>query len=234
MIQLIDKNIGELGHHITVVTNGAEPRYAYTIGAIQKLGFELLFAGGAYFVYEEVLEIINNVIKYLKESPGHNHFKVNSYGEFTIAKVHPSWSKLMMLGYFDYYKTTDVNAFQLIPGPQHYTFDIPDMSVEWKESTQPVWKWLSKKWDYAFPESSNIITNLDALRGSKVTEVMRTEVNEWEAFAGAGPEIEKEEIRIVSVGTLLGLDSSLEPILDLSVGKGIWRDQTELIWNAWN
>jgi len=46
MIELINKNVEKFGHHITVVGSGAEPRYAYTVGVTQKLGFELLFAGG--------------------------------------------------------------------------------------------------------------------------------------------------------------------------------------------
>lgn len=234
MKELINKNIEKFGHHITVVTSGAEPRYAYTIGVTQKSGFELLFAGGLYFMYEEILEIINSAVTHLQEFPKNNRFKINSYGEFAIVKAHHSWSRLMMLGYFDYYRRYDVDVFQIIPDSQHYTLEIPDMSIEWSESAQPVWKWLSKKWDYPFPESSTVVTDMDFLRGKKITELMRWHVDEWEAFTEPGSEVRKEDIRVISIGTLIGLDFSVDPVLRLSVGKGIWRNETDLIWRDWN
>lgn len=230
----IRDNIKKYGHHITFVTNGAEPRYAYTIGVYEKFGFELVFAGGIYYMQNEVKDIINDIVSQLKLPDKSDLFTMETYGQFKLSKIHHSWNKLMMLGFFDYYKLNNVQAFQIIPAPEYFTLDIPNMSKEWMESSEPVWKWLSKKWGYLVPEDSKVTTNINSLHGEKITEVMRWEKDEWEAFAGAGPDVEKKDIRIVSLGTLLGIDPSLEPILNLKIGKGIWRDSTELKWHKWN
>lgn len=229
----IKDNIRKSGHHITFVTNGAEPRYAYTIGVNEKFGFELVFAGGIYYMQNEVIEIINTIVNQMELLDKSDFYRLESYGLFKLSEVHHSWNKLMMIGFFDYYKLNSVQTFQIIPDSEHFTLDVPDMSKEFVESLEPVWKWLSKKWDYLVPEDSKVITNIDSLRGEKITEVMRWD-DEWEAFAGSGPEVDKKDIRIVSAGTILGIDSSLEPILNLKIGKGIWRDSTELKWHNWN
>jgi hypothetical protein len=229
----IEKNIREHGFHITIVANGVEPRYAYTIGINKVLGFELLFAGGVFFMKDEVLEIINKIFNSLKHSSIQGAIEVNPYGIFRLTKAHSSWCKLMMLGYYDYFKENEVQAFQILPNSDHFTLDIPDMSVEWTDS-HPIWKWLFKKWDYPVPQESTVTTNLEALQGESITEIMRWGEDEWEAFAGAGPDVKEASVRVVSLGTLVGIDKSLEPMLSLTIGKGLWRDIEELDWKEWN
>ena len=63
------------------------------------------------------------------------------------------------------------------------------MSQTWSPQSEPVWGWLAEDWNYPVPEKSIAATNLDALRGKPITEVMRWEEEEWEMFAGAGPDI---------------------------------------------
>jgi hypothetical protein len=77
------------------------------------------------------------------------------------------------------------------------------------------------------------VTNLDALRGKPITEAVRWEENEWELFAGAGPDVEDHDIRIVSLGTLLGSDRSIEVVAGLAVGEGLWRHPADLKWQPW-
>lgn len=79
---------------------------------------------------------------------------------------------------------------------------------------------------------SEAITDVAALRGDRITEACRWEENEWELFAGAGPDVAKEEMRVVSLGTLLAADSSLEAVLTLTVGTGLWRDAIS-DWHPW-
>ncbi len=52
-------------------------------------------------------------------------------------------------------------------------------------------------------------------------------------FAGAGPDVGKEEVRVVPLGTLLGADRTLEMVTTLDVGRGVWRDREDLIWQPW-
>ena len=233
--KLIQSNIDQYEYHVTVVRGALQPRYAYTIGLIGLFNFELIFAGGIYYLKDDLLQIFNEIVKELKrEDYSHDkEVKVGSLGTFSLLCVNPSWSKLMLLGVFDYYKTSDVRAFQIIPDSNHYTLDIPNMSKEWNVSSEPVWQWLVRKWDYGVPENSTVVTNINALLGEAVTEVMRCEDNEWEMFAGAGPEVQKKDMRVVSLGTILGIDRTLLPAINLEIGKGLWRESADSDWNNW-
>jgi hypothetical protein len=85
---------------------------------------------------------------------------------------------------------------------------------------------------YPVPRESVALTDLGALQGKRITEVMRWEQDEWEMFAGAGPDIPEVERRVVPLGILLAADPSLLPTVDLRVGTGFWRDaQSE--WHPW-
>ena len=51
------------------------------------------------------------------------------------------------------------------------------------------------------------ITHVPVLFGGPATEVVRWGTDEWEIFASAGPDVPKEDRRIVPLGVLLGLES---------------------------
>ncbi len=234
-LALIKSNIDKKGYHTTTVTSSLVPRYVYTIGLYEKFGFELIFAGGIYFMKNELLSIFDAVINELKKGLNLNDKKVTigNFGSFSFVKVKTSWSKLMLLGVFDYYKINEAEVLQIVPDFEHYTLDIPRMENEWNIDSEPIWQWLDHEWGYPVPKNSSVVTNLDALAGKKITEVMRWEENEWEMFAGAGPDVPKEHMRVVSLATILGIDKTLEPAINLNIGKGIWRDANELKWNDW-
>lgn len=65
-----------------------------------------------------------------------------------------------------------------------------------------------------------------------MTEACRWEDDYWELFAGVGPDVPREETRIVELGTMLAADPSLAPIRDLEVGGGIWREDGSE-WHVW-
>lgn len=231
--ETIKSNISQHGHHVTIVKSDLQPRYAYTIGVTEKLGFELIFAGGIYYMSEDVLKIINYIVDKLNTSSTEDVFVIDELGSFSLSKADISWSRLMMLGAFDYYQQKNIKALQIIPDSEHSTLDIPNMTNEWHEVSEPVWKWLVKKWDYPVSGKSKVITNIDSIRGKKITEIMRWEKDEWEAFVGNSDEVKKDDIRVISLATIIGIDSSLLPMLNLNVGKGLWRDPIEMEWNAW-
>ena len=93
--------------------------------------------------------------------------------------------------------------------------------------------WLKSPWNYPIPKRSIAITNLDALKGKAIAEAARWEENEWELFAGAGPDVDKADVRIVPLGTLIGADSSLEAAAGLDVGQALRRDPDDLEWREW-
>ena len=140
---------------------------------------------------------------------------------------------MLTLGVFDYYNQTGIQVWQILPDDNHRTLDVPDMSQAFEVVSQPIWQWLSRKWNYPVPSGSMSVTDLNVLFGKKATEVTRWETDEWEIFSGAGPDTPKEVMRIVPLGLLLGIDNSLERVVHLEIGKGLWRDDVEFKWNDW-
>jgi hypothetical protein len=73
----------------------------------------------------------------------------------------------------------------------------------------------------------------DALRGEPITELTRWAADEWEMFAGAGPDVLEADLRVVPLATLVGFDPSLVAALSIEVGTGLWREDGESEWNEW-
>jgi len=234
-LKLIDTHIKEYGYHITIVTSCPNPRYAYSIGLSDLVNFEIIFAGGIIYSKDEVEIIFDAVVDKLKTEKNINDLKiyVENLGFFSLSNVDDSWCKLMMLGVFDYYKVDKVKAYQIIPDSIHYTLDIPDMSKGRTDSTEPIWQWLNQEWGYSVPVNSTVITNINTLFGEEITELTRWENDEWEMFAGPGPDVKKEDVRVVPLATILGIDKSILPALKLDIGEGLWRDSRESEWNNW-
>lgn len=235
-LELINSNIEKYKFHLTTVNSPTEPRYIYSIGLKELFGFELIFAGAINYLKEEVSQIFEEIFEHLKkgENMADKKIKVGNIGNFSFSNVDESWSKLMMLGVFDYYKIKEINAFQIIPDLSHFTLDTPDMSKQFNVSSEHVWQWLVKEWDYNVPANSTVTTNVAALLGKPITEIVRCEVNEWEMFAGPGPDVEFKDMRIVSLATMIGIDRSLSPSINLDIGDGLWRESSNSDWNKWD
>ncbi|MDO7853287.1 DUF4262 domain-containing protein [Hymenobacter convexus] len=234
-LRKIESNISQHGYHVTIVTGSELPRFAYTIGCKETLGSEFVFAGGENYSQFDISEIFNETASTAKkESDWHNlSVSIASLGSFSVVQADKSWSKLLTLGVFDYYNQTEIQVWQILPDANHRTLDVPDMSKNFEVSAQPIWQWLSRKWNYPVPSGSMAVTNLAVLFGERAIEATRWEKDGWEIFSGAGPDTPKEEMRIVPLGLLIGIDKSLEPVVHLEIGKGLWRDSDGLEWNNW-
>ncbi len=234
MLDRIRENIARSGQHVYVVSGEDTPRFAYTIGVSESLGVELILAGAIFYMKDEVVKIINDIAAQLKAQRDREVFEVAGLGSFTLRKVHSSWATEFMLGAFDYYQKRDIPALQIVPDKAHWTIDVPDMSVPWSATKEPVWQWLHEPWTYPVPKDATAATNLAALRGDRITEVTRWEEDEWEMFAGAGPDVAKDEMRVVSLGTLVAADKSLVPVMNLAIEEGLWRDPgPDSEWHPW-
>jgi hypothetical protein len=233
----IKNNIDNYSFHITVVKAKEYPRFGYTIGNYEKYNCEFIIAGNINFQYEEVLTIFGEVILKFSEIHENSNIRITTskFGSFSLSKIHSSWSKKMMLGVYDYYNIADFTAYQILADNEHFTLDIPNISIEWNPKDLAIWKWLDEdiKWNLDVPRDSIVITNLSSLFGEKITEVMRWEENEWEAFTQNGEEINSEDIRIVPIGVLLGIDDTLKSILKLDIEKGLRRDEKNIEWIDW-
>jgi hypothetical protein len=230
----IRHNIEHSGFHLYIITGGAVPRFAYTIGLRESLGTELVLAGAIYYSADDIKRIVHTIREQLRAG---KQFKsvlpVEGLGLFTLRQAHNSWTRSLMLGALDYYKVTDILAMQIVPDEHHTTIDVPDISREWSAETEPVWQWLHVPWEYKVPRTSTATTNLDALHGGRITEVTRWEAGEWEMFAGPGLDVSDDEARIVPLGCLLAADPSLVPAVELEHGKGLWRDAEQDDWHPW-
>jgi Domain of unknown function (DUF4262) len=233
-LDLIREKIARSGHHVYVVSGGQTPRFAYTIGVSESIGVELILAGAFFYFSEEVIQIVNNIATQLKARRDRETLEVAVRGSFTLRKVHSSWATELMSGAFDYYQNSDIPALQIAPNGSRWTIDVPDMSVPWNATTEPVWRWQHEPWTYPVPTDSTAATNLAALRGEPITEVMRWEENQWEIFAGAGLDVPKDDMRVVPLGTLLAADESLVSAVHLAIGEGLWRDPApKSEWHPW-
>ncbi len=234
-LDLIRSNITNYGYHITTVNSDTEPSYSYSIGLSNTLGYELVFAGGYSYLHNDILLIFNDIVNSLINSKNNpkDRFKVNGLGEFSLNLIHESWVINMLLGAIHFFKNKEIKAYQIIPDKDKFSLEIPNMSIEFTPKKFPIWKWLVNNWDLNVPKNSTVTTNLKALYGEKITEVMRWEIDNWEMFAGNGTEVEESDIRIVPIGVIIGIDDSILPALNLDIEKGLWRDISDLEWNAW-
>lgn len=236
MLTTIQLNIAKFGCHIYLVSgNGPNPRYAYTIGVSQIIGAELILAGASFYSAEDVFQIINEIAAKLsiQRSWYQLSFEVGSLGVFSLHEADSTWTTNLMLGALDFYNTKEIPALQIVPKQEYWTIDIPDLTKSWSAVAEPVWQWLSKPWKYQVSEKSIAVTNLEALRGERITEAVRWEEDNWELFAGAGPDVPQADIRPIPLGTLLAIDQSLISVLNLEIGQGLWRDSSELGWHPW-
>ena len=235
-LRRIRDNIARSGHHIYIVAGEETPRFAYTIGVSEAIGVELILAGACFYSNRVVVQIINNLVPRLKSGDDWeaSRFDLAGLGSFILRKAHASWATELILGALDYYAANEIPALQIVPDKTCWTIDVPDMSAPSSTSTEPVWRWLHEAWTYPVPKKARAATDLAALRGKRITEAMRWEEEEWELFSGAGPDIAKDELRMVPLGTLLAVDETLVPVLELPIGEGLWRDaDPDSEWQPW-
>jgi hypothetical protein len=199
-----------------------------------SLGAEFVLAGAYFYKLDDVPKIIGSMVAELKV-PGAletRKIDVERLGVFSLRKVHMNWAAMLIQGALDFCHVTEIQAFQIVPDRAHWTLDIPDMSEPWSPVTAPAWRWLREEWTYPVPSKSVAITNLGVLRGERITEAMRWEEDEWEIFAGIGPDVPAGERRVVPLGILLAADESLLPVVNLTIGTGLWRDAASE-WHPW-
>lgn len=235
-LKVIKENITLHGFHYTVVSGGDVPRFVYTIGCSEKNGVELLFAGGEYYSIVEVDLFLKGVILCINNDVDLTEIRLNvsELGSFRLMQTHPSWAQLLALGVFDYYQNANIDVWQIVPDDAHYTLEIPDTTIAFDIQSNKVWQWLVRDWDYPVPAHATAIVNLPVLFGQPATEVMRWEEDEWEIFSGPGPDVPEEDMRVVALATLIGIDPSIEPVVQLEIKKGCWRENAESEWNEWS
>lgn len=231
-LERIRNNISRHGHHVYTISGGGPlPRFVYTIGLSERVGAELILAGGIYFMGDETLRVVNTIAA--EWAPGKESYTIESLGRFSLRKADLSWTGRLMSGAVDFYGNTSIAAWQIVPEPAYWTLDIPDMRRPWSAEEEPVWQWMHVPWTLPVSSSSTAATDLAALRGDRITEAARWEEDEWDLFAGDSANVPEEEARIVPLGTLLAVDPSLMPAVTLPVGRALLRDADDGEWQPW-
>jgi hypothetical protein len=231
----IRETIAKHGFHTYVVTGGGDPHFGYTIGLTESLGVELILAGTYFYRLADVSKVIDSIARKLVPPVAWDTVSIDAdpWGSFLFRRVDMSWATALMLGAFDYYRGKSIEAYQIVPDEKHWTIDVPDLSQPWSSTQAPGWRWIKEEWKYPVPNTSVALTDLNTLRGGRITEVMRWEEDQWEIFSGSGPEIPESERRVVPLGILLEADKSLLPALELRLETGFWRDKGESEWHPW-
>jgi hypothetical protein len=230
----IEENIRTSGFHIYLVGGGQSPRFSYTIGLRESLGSELVLAGAIYYTGEQVYRILHEVRRQLAAGASAEHvLHTDDLGGFALRRAHASWTRALLLGALDYYRLSEVDAYQIVPDEDHWTIDVPDMTVERTPASAPMWRWLDEEWSYPVPKKSHVETDLDALRGARIVEAARWEDDYWEMFTTSHDQVNDDESRVVPLGCLLAVDPTLAPVLDLAVGEGLVRAAGG-DWRVWD
>lgn len=223
----IRANIEKTGWHIYLVSGGESPRYAYTIGLSEIFGSELILAGAAMIASRDVGKLVNSIARECRDNPdaGTGTITVQGIGKFQLHPTDASWRKNMIFGAFDFLDKEDVPALQILPEEDLRTIDVPKMSEPWSPDANPVWRWLDGGWPYdGIAASTHVTTNLDAMKGFAVSELMRWDAEEWEMYSGDHEDVPEDEVMKVPLATLLAFDASLEPALTVPHGTGLFRD----------
>lgn len=228
-LEIIKTNIKNNDYHLTLVNGGQNPEYSYSIGLTEKFGFELIIAGG-FISIEDNESIFRYVYQQLQSGSTVDSKFILSDNTFYLNKVDSSWCEKLMLGVYDYYNVDKITAYQIIP--ENRTLDTPLISQP-IIANDPIWKWLDSAWNINVPKNSYVITDIDSLKGKTIVELMRWEDHVWEMFSGPGPDFKEEDVRIVPLGTILGIDDTLQRTVNLVIGKGLWRDNKDSEWNDW-
>lgn len=237
-LQLISENIKNSGRHIYSVMGGESPRYLYTIGLAEKRGLELVLPGFAHLSTRFCAELLNQIADGLENGgePSSWSLEHTDLGQLSLCPVHDSWATRLLLGATDYYGHSEFKAWQIVAEQERSTIDVPNLSLPYSRDTQPVWQWLDGGWPYQVSSDSVAVTNLDALRGYGISELVRWEELEWEMFSGPAPEIPENELFKVPLATLLAFDPTLVEALDLPLGEGLFRhyeDDGPGPWKSW-
>lgn len=236
MLEQIRKNIETCGFHIYQIPPGPCPRYLYTIGLSEKIGFELILAGTSYLEDDNAGELVQLIGDELLKTKSKRSFskKLGRQSiEFRITKVHPTWSEKLILGAADYYQSPTIKAMHLTIEEKFQTLDCADLTKPFGKTAMSAWKWLACKWPFKIPEESMALTNLNALFGKRLTQIACWENDTWAVFSGFTENQPYSRIREVALGTFLGIDSSLEFIPRMKLNDSFWRARGKTEWEDW-
>jgi hypothetical protein len=121
-LEIIKTNINKNDYHPTLVNGGQNPEFSYSIGLTEKLGYELIIAGG-FISIKDNESIFRHVYQQLQAGSTVDSKFILSDNSFYLNKVDSSWCEKLMLGVYDYYNVDEIMAYKIIP--ENRTLDTP-------------------------------------------------------------------------------------------------------------
>ena len=230
-LRLIERNIAAHGWHVYGVLDGAAPRFHYTIGLLEKIGFELVFAGGYFYSFDDIASIVNGCGVALLRGAALNIENVP--GTFTLGDVCAEWSKALLLGANDWYGHT-VRAKQIIPEAPYLTRDVPDMSLPASHEKNAAWVSHFSDSPDDMPEDTTVLTDLGFLRGAHATHVIKYEEGQWDCYSQDPRDMDDDAFRTVPLGVLLALEPPLRRLCEGMADKSALARDKAGRWHAWD
>lgn len=137
----------------------------------------------------------------------------------------------MLFGLDDYYDGASKQVLQIVPDKKHFSIDIPDMSVRFSEKREPIWQWLVVDWQFPFPDDSVVVTDMDAMRGKPILEVLRVGETEWQMFHDIRDSYDDEDVQIIPLGTLIAHDPTLLATMNITIDECMSRESEDDDWS---
>ena len=234
-LRLIERNIATHGWHLYAVLGGPIPRFSYTIGLLEKTGFELVFAGGYFYSFDDIPRIVNGCGDALLRGAALEFESESVPGTFTftLGNVRAEWSKALLLGANDWYGHT-VHARQIIPEAPYLTRDVPDMSLPASHEKNAVWVSLFCENQNDMPEDTKVLTDLGFLRGAPATHVIKYEEGQWDCYSQDPRDMDDDAFRTVPLGVVLALEPSLRRLCEGMADKSALARDAAGHWRAWD
>lgn len=180
-LETVRRNIENNGYHICTVLQGVCPRFSYSIGLHQKLGYELVVAGLCSVDAIHIPDLISSAIDgkhYLNQEEDSNHL-------IELKDANPSWASVLARWAVSYYQKDDIKLKQIIP-EGIFTIDTPDMSSSYKNVANGSWRYLVEPWPYPISAESEAYCDSGIIAGQDILSISRYEEGYWEISSGFG------------------------------------------------
>lgn len=201
-------DINAFSHSITTVTQGFCPRFSYTVGAFEHLGYEIVFAGGCLLLSDEIPAVFSSV---MEDNEDKRLSLWARFGKIKLRDAHPSWAPVMALNAIRQYPGRTIKLKQAYFSDIR-TIDDPDMTKPYNDPINGSWKYLKEAWPYCLAESASALLDLDALKGKDLKVASRYEDDYWEILSNNSFD---ENSRIIPISVILEYWPSFHFIINM-------------------
>jgi len=203
-IHEISDVIKNKGYYICSVFQEACPRFSYTIGLYQTLGYELVVAGLCLIDVNDVPNLIKCAVngeEYIESLSG-------STLPVELRDADSTWATAMARWAVRYYNSENIRLKQILVG-DNLTIDTPNMRYSYNDIINNPWQYLVEDWPYPVPENSQAYCDSGIISGEKILSISRYEDDYWEISSGIGFDSRAKILPIAVIMEKFGLDTEI-------------------------